>query len=341
MNAALPLFRLPQELRDQIYSYRFDKDESYTQSHRYDWRWKRETLAPPPQLTGALRLWVENGDLVTQRTWHNRRLAEPVHDRAAVLRTCRRVYEDTSEYLYGKTMFIIFNSQKYERRFQDREGASHWDEEEKRVAELVSEDARKYFPYSKFPYRPGAEFWRFGEIPPTLWTPARCELLGTLASCTFLQRIQHLRVSIWARKPEDLGKMIAMLQKLCVVLPETTRTAELRLQFTEPRQRSIRPAVDDEEFQQLMAAVARFKALNPTTAKVSIWVASPWWTAAFRMRRMLALRDSSGDICPKPEHPSYDEQCERWNIPYCDSDACERCSTWRKATCYTVSAKTK
>ena len=229
MNAPLPFFRLPQELREQIYSYLFDKDEPYVQSLKRSSKW--ETLLPPPQCTGALRLWVENGELVTQRTWHNRRLAVPVHDRAAVLRTCRRMYEDALEYLYGKTMFVVFNSQKYERRFGDQERALNWGEEEKRVADLVSGDARKYFSYDKYPYRPGADFWWFGEVPPTLWTAARCELMGTLSSCTFLRRVRHLRILIWAKKPEDLGKMIAMLQKLYAVLPETMRSAELTLPF--------------------------------------------------------------------------------------------------------------
>ncbi|KAK4619077.1 uncharacterized protein CLAFUR5_11436 [Fulvia fulva] len=339
MNTTLPFFRLPQELREQIYSYLFDKDEPYIQSLPR-MGCTPDELVPPPHYTGCLRVWIENEDLVTNPTYQNRRLAEPMHDRAAILRTCRKIYGDASEYLYGKTQFMIFNGQKYRKHFKGSAGASSWDEENTRVASLLSREVKREFPYDKHPWSPcpGAAFWGFGQVPESMWTAPRCELMGTIPSCEFLRRAQHVRISIWAKKPQNLGKMIAMLQKLFAVFPSTMRTVNVRLQFNEPRRQSIRPFLDEEEFNQLVALLTTFKSVYPTAFDARIMADSAWWIAAFRKEKLLALEElcGPGSVYPNPRfyNTFYDKHLVRWRIAYCDVLECESCMNCRLAAAW-------
>ncbi|CAK4027808.1 Hypothetical predicted protein [Lecanosticta acicola] len=333
MNEDLLLFRLPTELRIQIYDYIFFSHIRDPPILDSNW------LQRPATYKRCMRLWIEGEDLLAHRNWLNDFHAEPLlSDSHAVLRTCRRIYADAGAYLYDNTLFMLFTSTKYSRLVQKHGSSDSPRLRPRSPSEVpsplplmapgtVSVYSRKYdhLDPNRVPrWKKTRYCWVFQE-------PPRVTFLGRLGDpeSFFLRHARHVRIDASVKTPSILALVMRQLQNVASVLPQDLGAMEARLhiQLDGPKQRSLEPRIPWTSRQNFLKMVRLFE------GNFGISIFATFWLVAFGRPFLYTLLDLRGERCsvyPNIKKGLYHHQLEelrrlldKWEISWCGE--CEDC----------------
>lgn len=338
-NEPLSFFRLPLEIRQQIYDHLFFPPRPASPPiNRF--------LRPPPRFKRCVRFWIEGSDVLVYRSWLNESYYPDFRPQVQFLQTCKRIYEDGRDYLYDMTFFIICSSDKWNHRIRKGRASS--------ISEIVPTKFDGTRTSRRIPGLFPSPCWMYPENdqgkwltslpePPDFlgWKRGRhsyepedphTDYIGTIQSCTFLKQVQHVRIGLSIRLPFHFEQVTTQFQNLITALPAQRKSTKVDLHFHDPKPSNERryfksePRLDEEKWEKFWDAVCKISVENPCNWHVLS--ASHWWFAALRKSRLQALLDLGLPPQQRDLQLSLDfrwarDLIKQWNIPWCgECDAC-------------------
>lgn len=337
-----PFFRLPTELRHQIYFEIFF-------SHIRDPPLLRDGLERPQGYARCIRLWIEGEDLITHRNWLNEITVEPRTDVHAFLRTCRAACEDAGAFIYDNTAFMIFTSQKYTRMVEraNAEGFHRMryrteplpDSIEDRIA-LVGPWPVVFYNVREWPHVDNKPRWKLDWSGRCYeYVRPRTTFLGHLDSSrtSFLRRAKNVLITAYIRTPGMMHLTTTKLRNLQANLPASLaemKTSKVWIYLNSPTGRKhvekelwrSEPMLSPDIFDPFLAVVQSLKQSSVIRCSVH-----QWWKAALRKPKVVALEDAcygDGNAASSRDskrlYPWDWELIKKWDVPWCgDCAACK------------------
>lgn len=322
-----PFFRLPNELRYQIYS------DVFFSHIRDPPLLRKKTLERPQKYERCIRLWIEGEDLLTHRNWLNEITTEPRTDIHAFLRTCKAAYEDAGSFIHDNTLFMVFTSTKYTRLFEKTHPKADMlpDSVERKIDILTPRPVIFYSYRERSPVdnKPrwklcwGGHGYEFRDPGTTF--------LGHLNSrqTSFLRRVRNVHVFANIKTPQMMHLTSTKLRNLRTSLPATVaemKTSKIEIQLMDPSRGHVEkklwrsePLVSRDTFETFLATIQRFEAYRANDCFVD-----HWWRIALRKPRLVALEDAwygKGNTAAyrrsERMYPWDRELIDKWNVPWC------------------------